>query len=77
LAGLPPAFIATAECDVLRDEGEAYGDRLRKAGVDVTARRYAGMVHTFGRLTAISAKSRQLAADEAAWLKTVFAGTAK
>jgi acetyl esterase len=75
LSGLPPAFIATAEYDVLRDEGEAYGRRLREAGVDVTARRYAGVVHTFGRMTAISAKSRQFLADATAWLNVIVGGT--
>ena len=49
LRGLPPAYVLTAECDVLRDEGEAYAHALRDAGVAVTHRRREGAVHGFWR----------------------------
>lgn len=54
LAGLPPAFIAVDEADVLRDEGEAYAARLRAAGVPVTTVRYDGITHDFMMLNPLS-----------------------
>ncbi|MEV7795883.1 alpha/beta hydrolase [Streptomyces sp. NPDC087512] len=53
LTGLPPALVVTAEADVLRDEGEAYAAKLRRAQVPVTAVRYQGVIHDFVMLNAL------------------------
>ncbi|MFK4071698.1 alpha/beta hydrolase [Streptomyces sp. NPDC029674] len=45
--GLPPAYLVTAGCDPLRDEGLAYAERLRAAGVDVIAAHHPRMFHGF------------------------------
>jgi acetyl esterase len=51
LAGQPPTMIVTGGFDPLLDEGRAYGDRLRAAGVDVVYREYPGQIHAFVSLT--------------------------
>ena len=59
LGGLPPAYLAIAGFDPLRDEGVAFAERLREAGVPVSLRLHPGLVHTFANLTAICPTARQ------------------
>jgi acetyl esterase len=72
LRGLPPAFIVTAECDPLRDQGEAYARKLAQAGVPVTSKRYDGMIHPFFSLAGVIDGGKAVIADAAAALKAAM-----
>jgi len=72
LAGLPPAAVLTAECDPLRDQGEAYVRRLRDAGVTAALKRYDGMFHPFFSLSGIIDGAREAVADASAALKVAL-----
>jgi acetyl esterase len=74
LKGLPPALIITAEADVLRDEGEAYANKLQEAGVAITAVRFQGTIHDFVMLNALenSEAARGAMALAIAWLRQGF-----
>ena len=60
LAGVPPAYIAVAGHDVLRDDGLRYAEALRAAGVEVTLDRYDDMVHSFLRWGGVVERAREL-----------------
>jgi acetyl esterase len=71
LKGLPPALVMTAECDPLRDEGEAYAKRMQDQGVTVTLTRYAGMIHPFLHFLSVTPGAQKAVDEIAAAIKAV------
>ncbi len=72
LERLPPALVITAECDPLRDQGEAYARRLEQAGVPVTLRRYEGAIHVFFHMSAVCDSGRQALAEAGSALRAAL-----
>ena len=73
LAGVAPAIVVTAECDVLHDDGVNYADALRRAGVAVEYHEFPGMIHAFFGM--VPAVDEAMNAQRAVWaaFKRAFA----
>jgi acetyl esterase len=68
LHGAPPAYVLTAEYDCLRDEGEEYARRLKRAGAEVRHVRVPGAIHGFLGMTGISRAARMAIVDAGEYL---------
>jgi acetyl esterase len=73
LSGLPPAVVATAEFDPLRDQGDAYADAMAEAGVHVVKRSYPGLIHGFFDLAALSPAAAAAVGEVCADLRGLLA----
>jgi acetyl esterase len=73
LRGLPPAYVATAGFDPLRDEGNAFADRLREAGVPVVKRQHDDLIHGFVSFLNLGVRFREAVSEAAGALRTGLA----
>jgi acetyl esterase len=72
LTGLPETILITSQYDVLRDEGELYAKKLREAGIEVSQRRYAGVVHGFVHFAGALEQGKTATTDLAKHLRHIF-----
>jgi acetyl esterase len=71
-AGLPPLFLAVGDADVLHDEGVAYAEKLRAAGVPVTLRVDPGMLHGYFGMTEWAEPARETVAAAIGWIGSII-----
>jgi acetyl esterase len=69
VSGLPPAYVMVAGFDPLHDEGVAYAERLRDAGIDVTLDDYPDLVHDFILMQAVVPQAQEALVTAANALK--------
>ncbi len=69
VTGLPPAYIASAGFDPLRDEGEAYADKLRAGGVSVALSRQADLPHAYLNFAGLGGRFAEAASQAAGALR--------
>lgn len=69
LGQLPPALVVTAECDVLRDEGVAYAEKMAAAGTPVVSRTYEGVFHGFVSSVGFLEAADEALADIGGWIR--------
>ena len=74
VAGLPPAYVLSAEYDPLRDEAELYADRLEAAGISVRKTRRPGMNHGFMFWCGLVGGADEAMNDACGWARDVFSG---
>ncbi|MEB4208338.1 alpha/beta hydrolase [Mycobacterium sp. 94-17] len=76
VAGVPPAYVATAGFDPVRDDGEAYADKLRAAGIPVALTRQADLPHGYLNFVGIGGRFAEAASEAAGALRVGLAANA-
>ncbi|WP_217429783.1 alpha/beta hydrolase [Sphingomonas bacterium] len=74
LAGLPPTFVAIAECDILAGCNRAFAHKLAAAGVAVEAITYRGATHSFLEAVSIAPLAARAIEDQATWIRSIVGG---
>lgn len=71
LSGMPPAFLAIADCDILADCNDAFARKLEEAGVPTRAVTYEGATHSFLEAVSIAPLAGRALDEQAAWIRDI------